>query len=91
MGLLVFFNPNVVSEILVIVNLDNSLEFFLWDFNLISGFVNKTENLPNQLVLQSNEIIFSEKLKGPSKASGLFLCLEIEGFVTHKESLDPHD
>jgi len=91
MRLFVFFDSDVISEILIIIDLNNSLEFFFGYFHLISCFVNKTEYLTNKPILQSKEIFCSEEFKGFSKASSLFLSLKIECLVAHKESLDPHD
>jgi len=91
MRLFVFFDSDVISEILIIIDLNNSLEFFFGHFYLISRFVHKAEHFTYESILQSKEIFWSEEFKGFFKASRLLLSLKIECLMTHKESLDPHD
>lgn len=91
MGLFVFFDFDVISEILIIIDLDNSLEFFFRYFHLISRFIDKAEDFTYESILQSKEIFWSEEFKGFFKASCLLLSLKIECLMAHKESLDPHD
>lgn len=63
MALFVFFYADFLVEILVRVDLNDSLEVFFGDIYIIARFVDETEHSIDEQILQLEEVLFSEDLE----------------------------